>query len=68
MDAPVVRTLAARPHESPGEVRTPNKTRIELVRLDGGAEQTIGAGQSYTSRPATMPGWSAMSRPSASRC
>ena len=35
MDAPVVRTLDAKSHGSPDEVRTPNKTRIEVVRLDG---------------------------------
>ena len=35
METPVVRSLEAKSHESPDEVRTPNKTRVEVVRLEG---------------------------------
>ena len=30
-----VRKLEAKSHDQPDEVRTPNKTRVEVVRLDG---------------------------------
>ncbi len=33
MDTPVVSKLYAKSHESPDEVRTPSKTRVEVVRL-----------------------------------
>lgn len=35
MDTPVVSKLQAKSHESADEVRTPNKTRLEVVRLEG---------------------------------
>jgi hypothetical protein len=36
MTTPVeVTTFDAKPHDSPDETRTPNKTRIEIVRLQG---------------------------------
>ena len=35
METPVVRSLDAKSHASPDEVRTPDKTRVEVVRLDG---------------------------------
>ena len=35
MDTPVVSKLEVKSHESPDEVRTPSKTRVEVVRLEG---------------------------------
>ena len=35
MDTPVVSKLQAKSHESADEVRTPSKTRVEVVRLEG---------------------------------
>ena len=35
MAAPVVNKLEAKSHNSPDETRTPSKTRVEVVRLEG---------------------------------
>lgn len=35
METPVVNKLQAKSHDTPDEVRAPNKTRVEVVRLEG---------------------------------
>jgi quercetin dioxygenase-like cupin family protein len=35
MAAPVVSKLEAKSHDTPDETRTPSKTRVEVVRLEG---------------------------------
>lgn len=35
MAAPIVTKLQGKSHDSPDETRTPSKTRVEVVRLDG---------------------------------
>lgn len=52
MSTPVsVTKFQAKSHASPDEVRTADKTRVEIVRMEDGSQKTTSPGESYTIPP-----------------